>query len=57
MQQFISQHIWVIYLLAVWTIPWKGIALWKAAKNNHLYPIQTDVLDNSRGVLNNDQMP
>jgi len=35
MQQFIAQHIWIIYLLAAWTIPWKGIALWKAAKNNH----------------------
>lgn len=35
MQEFIAQHIWIIYLLAVWTIPWKGIALWKAAKNNH----------------------
>jgi len=35
MEQFIAQHIWIIYLLAIWTIPWKGIALWKAAKNNH----------------------
>ena len=21
--------------LALWTVPWKGIALWKAAKNNN----------------------
>ena len=28
------QNPWVIYLMAAWTLPWKGIALWKAAKNN-----------------------
>ena len=22
-------------LAIIWTIPWKGVALWKAAKNNH----------------------
>jgi len=37
--------------------PTTGLAGYDPAKNNHLYPIQTDVLDNSRGVLNNDQMP
>ncbi len=25
----------VIYLSILWTLPWKGVALWKAAKNNH----------------------
>lgn len=34
MQEFIVQNPWVIYLMAAWTLPWKGIALWKAAKNN-----------------------
>jgi len=24
----------IIYLILVWTLPWKGVALWKAA-NNH----------------------
>ncbi len=27
---------WVIFLLALWTIPWKGVALWRAAGNKHL---------------------
>ncbi|MFA5084536.1 MAG: DUF5652 family protein [Candidatus Paceibacterota bacterium] len=29
---------WYYLILAciiAWTIPWKGVALWKAAKNNH----------------------
>jgi hypothetical protein len=24
-----------LFLILVWTIPWKGIALWKAARNSH----------------------
>lgn len=32
MQEFISQYPWVIYLLMAWTLPWKGIALWKASR-------------------------
>lgn len=35
MQEFIVAHQWVIYLVAIWTIPWKGVALWKAAKSDH----------------------
>lgn len=23
-------------LLLVWTLPWKGVALWRAARNSHL---------------------
>ena len=25
----------ILLLAILWTIPWKGVALWKAAKNNH----------------------
>lgn len=35
MQEFILQNPWVIYAIIVWMLPWKGIALWKAAKNNN----------------------
>lgn len=35
MQEFIIQYPWVIYVMIAWTLPWKGIALWKAAKNNN----------------------
>jgi uncharacterized membrane protein YiaA len=23
---------WLIWLLVIWTLPWKGVALWKAAR-------------------------
>jgi hypothetical protein len=35
MEEFISQNAWLIPLLVIWVLPWKGVALWKAAKNNH----------------------
>lgn len=25
----------VLLAILLWTVPWKGIALWKAAKNDH----------------------
>jgi len=25
-----------VILVALWTIPWKGVALWRAARNNQL---------------------
>lgn len=34
MEQFIIENTWIIFALALWTIPWKGWALWKAAKND-----------------------
>jgi len=24
-----------LFLIIVWTIPWKGVTLWKAARNSH----------------------
>ncbi len=35
MEQFIIQNPWIIALIALWTLPWKGVALWKAAKKKH----------------------
>lgn len=33
MEQFLAQNQWLFLLALAWTLPWKGIALWKAAKN------------------------
>lgn len=35
MEQYLMQNQWIIYLMVLWTIPWKGIALWRASHNNH----------------------
>lgn len=28
------QNQWIVIALIIWSIPWKGIALWKAARND-----------------------
>jgi hypothetical protein len=45
---------WVIYaiaVLAIWELVWKFIALWKAAKNNHLVWFICIVVINTAGIL------
>lgn len=31
MEQFLIENQWLIWLIILWTMPWKGVALWKAA--------------------------
>jgi len=35
LEQFFTNNPWVIILIALWVLPWKGVALWKAAKNGN----------------------
>jgi hypothetical protein len=35
MEKFILENQWLIWAVLVWTIPWKGVALWKSARNGH----------------------
>lgn len=30
-EQFFIANLWILALLVVWTLPWKGVALWKSA--------------------------
>jgi hypothetical protein len=34
MGQFLTQNQWVNWLIILWTLPWKGVTLWKSARNN-----------------------
>jgi hypothetical protein len=31
MEEFILENYWIILLITAWTLPWKAVALWKAA--------------------------
>lgn len=37
MDPLILQNIWFFVLILLWVLPWKGIALWKSARNGHKY--------------------
>lgn len=32
MENFIQQNMWIVLVLIAWALPWKGVALWKAAR-------------------------
>lgn len=34
MEEFILENQWILLLIVLWTLPWKGVALWKASLNN-----------------------
>jgi len=36
MQKLIIEHLWIILLVVLWSIPWKGVALWRSARRGHL---------------------
>jgi len=38
-------------LMTIWSIIWKGIALWKAARNNHIYWFVPLLFINTVGLL------
>jgi len=35
MEQFFIENQLILLLSALWVLPWKGVALWKAAGNGH----------------------
>ena len=34
MEQFLTGNSWMLFIIMLWTLPWKGLALWKAAQRN-----------------------
>jgi len=51
MEQFLIENSWVIWLALIWTIPWKGIALWRAAKLDHKWWFIALLIVNALAVL------
>ena len=51
MEEFLIQNQWIIFLVILWTLPWKGVALWKAAKNNHQKWFISLLLVNTLAIL------
>ncbi|MFA6593693.1 MAG: DUF5652 family protein [Candidatus Buchananbacteria bacterium] len=52
--QLYSQNPWIIVLmlvLALWTIPWKGLALWKSARRGDTAWFIVLLLVNTLGIL------
>ena len=50
MGQFLTQNQWII-LAALWTLPWKGVALWKSARNNQKWWFVALLVINTLAIL------
>lgn len=51
MEQFILENQWILLLITIWTLPWKGIALWKASHNNQKKWFIVILIINSLAIL------
>jgi hypothetical protein len=51
MEQFLQTNGWIFILAALWTLPWKGIALWKAAKLGQKYWFIALLVVNTLAIL------
>ncbi len=43
--------VWLVVLVTVWSLPWKGLALWKAAQLSHKKWFILLLLVNTLGIL------
>jgi hypothetical protein len=42
---------WLVLLIMVWSLAWKGVALWKAARNEHKWWFIPLLVINTVGIL------
>ncbi len=53
MEQIIidSQWVWVIVIIGLWTLPWKGMALWRAANQKEKWWFIILLITNTVAIL------
>ena len=49
--QNILQNPFILFPLLIWSVSWKGVALWKSSKNNQLYWFIALLIFNTVGLL------
>ena len=42
---------WLIWLIILWILPWKGVALWRAARNEHKWWFIALLVLNTMAIL------
>ncbi|MCH7883003.1 hypothetical protein IIA95_01140 [Patescibacteria group bacterium] len=48
---FLEQNFWLLLLLALWILPWKGVALWKAARKTDKWWFIAILIVNTLAIL------
>lgn len=49
--EYIAQYVWLFVLFMIWSLAWKGIALWKSARNKDKVWFIVLLLVNTLGIL------
>jgi len=50
-QNFATQYWWLLAILVLWSVIWKGIALWKSARNESKIWFVILLIVNTVGIL------
>jgi methionyl-tRNA synthetase len=51
LEQVFAENPLILFLILAWTLPWKGVALWKAALRNDMWWFIALLVINTLGVL------
>jgi len=51
MSQYLLASPWLTWLILLWVLPWKGFALWKAARNEHKWWFIALLVLNTMAIL------
>lgn len=51
MSQLSPEFVWLIIIIVLWTLPWKAVALWRAAKRNQKVWFTVLFLVNTAAIL------
>jgi len=51
MEQLLTNNQWLITLAMIWTVPWKGVALWKSARRQDKWWFVALLLMNTLAIL------
>jgi len=51
MEQFLIDNFWIISIIGLWTLPWKGIALWKSVQREEKWWFIILLVVNTVGLL------
>lgn len=51
MENFIIQNPWIILIIMLWVLPWKAVALWKAARLSHKWWFIALIVINTLAIL------
>jgi len=50
-EQMFTSNPWIAILISLWVLPWKAVALWKAAKNDSKPWFVVLLILNTLGIL------